>query len=297
MQAGARPGRPARVASYHGHWRPPWPGRGARGHSMIVHHVIDAAPGLTARAPTVVLSNSLGATTAMWDAQVPELAQRFRVLRYDTRGHGRSPVPPGPYTIADLADDVIALLDHLGLARVHFAGLSLGGMTGIRLAARNPDRIAGLGLLCTSVRLDAAPGYRDRAALVRAQGTCAIAGAVVSRWYTAEFRAQHPDRVAAARAMVASTPAEGYAGCCEALAAMDLAADLAAITAPTLVIAGADDPATPPPHLERVAQGIRDARLLTVPQAAHLANDEQPDTITRALLSHFTAEPRRQEVR
>ena len=238
----------------------------------------------------MVLSNSLGATMAMWDAQVPELARRFRVLRYDTRGHGHSPVPPGPYTIDDLADDVIALLDHLGLARVHFAGLSLGGMTGIRLAARNPERIARLALLCTSVRLDTAPNYRDRAALVRAHGTGAIAEAVVGRWYTAAFHAQHPDRVAAARAMVASTPAEGYAGCCEALAAMDLGSDLAAITAPTLAIAGADDPATPPPHLERIAHGIGDAQLLTVPHAAHLANDEQPGIITRALLDHLAAE-------
>lgn len=265
--------------------------------AVIVHHVIDAAPGLSAEAPTVILSNSLGTAMAMWDPQVPALAQRFRVLRYDTRGHGHSPVPPGPYAIDDLADDVIALLDHLGLARVHFAGLSLGGMTGIRLAARNPERIGRLALLCTSVRLDNAPDYRDRAALVRAQGTGAVAEAVVGRWYTAAFRAQRPDRIAAARAMVTSTPAEGYAGCCEALAAMDLGSDLAAITAPTLAIAGADDPATPPPHLERIAQGIRDAQLLVVAHAAHLANDEQPEIITQALLGHLAAEPVSGEVR
>ena len=264
---------------------------------LIVHHLIDAAPGLSEDAPTVVLSGSLGAAMAMWDPQVPALARRLRVLRYDTRGHGRSPVPPGPYSIDDLADDVIALLDHLGLAQVHFAGLSLGGMTGIRLAARNPERIGRLALLCTSVRLDNAPAYRDRAALVRARGTGAVAAAVAARWYTPAFRAQHPDRIAAAQVMVTSTPAEGYAGCCEALAAMDLSADLAAITAPTLAIAGADDPATPPPHAARIARGISDARLLVVPQAAHLANDEQPEIIIQALLGHLAGEPVRREVR
>jgi 3-oxoadipate enol-lactonase len=258
---------------------------------VIVNYAIDESHRLDSQAAaTVVLSNSLGATMAMWDAQVPALAQRFRVLRYDTRGHGISPVPPGPYAIDDLVDDVIALLDHLGLARVHFAGLSLGGMTGIRLAARSPERIARLALLCTSARLDTAPDYRERAALVRARGTGTIAEAVVGRWFTPGFHARHPDRISAARAMVASTAAEGYAGCCEALAVMDLGPDLARITAPTLALGGADDQATPPPHLQRIAHGIRGARLLIVPHAAHLASAEQPEIVTRALLSHLAGE-------
>jgi 3-oxoadipate enol-lactonase len=133
--------------------------------------------------------------------------------------------------------------------------------------------------------------------LAYASRTPELRGTQVSRWYTAAFHAQHPDRIAAARAMVTSTPAEGYAGCCEALAAMDLGSDLAAITAPTLAIAGADDLATPPPHLERIAQGIRDAQLLVVAHAAHLANDEQPEIITQALLGHLAAEPVSGEVR
>jgi 3-oxoadipate enol-lactonase len=254
-----------------------------------VHHVVEAAPGLPEDAPVVVLSNSLGSTLAMWDAQAPRLAERFRVVRYDTRGHGRSPVPQGPYSIDDLADDLLGLLDRLEVDRAHLVGLSLGGMTAMRLAARNPERVDRLAVLCTSALLGPAEAWHDRAATVRAQGTGAVAEAVVGRWYTGEFAARYPDRVAAAEAMVAATPAEGYAGCCEAIAAMDLTGDLSAIAAPTLAIAGADDPATPPEHLERIAAGVKDGSLLVVPRAAHLASDEQPEIVNRALVDHLTA--------
>jgi 3-oxoadipate enol-lactonase len=257
--------------------------------AVEVHHVVEAAPGLPEDAPVVVLSNSLGSTLAMWDAQAPRLAQHFRVVRYDTRGHGRSPVPTGPYSIDDLADDLLGLLDRLGVGRAHVVGLSLGGMTAMRLAARNPERVDRLAVLCTSALLGPAQAWHDRAATVRAQGTGAVAEAVVGRWYTEEFAAAHPDRIAAAEAMVAATPPEGYASCCEAIAAMDLTGDLSAIAAPTLAIAGADDPATPPEHLERIAAGVKDGSLLVVPRAAHLAAGEQPEAITRALLDHLTA--------
>jgi 3-oxoadipate enol-lactonase len=241
-----------------------------------------------ADAPVVVLSNSLGATRAMWDPQVPALAERYRVVTYDTRGHGESPVPAGPYTIDDLVDDLVALLDEVGARRAHVVGLSLGGMTAMRLAAREPARVRRLALLCTSVRLDART-YADRAQTVRITGTAALAPAVVSRWVTPRFAAEHPDRVADLEAMVAGTPDEGYAGCCEAIAGIDLRADLAAITAPTLVIAGADDPATPPEHLRAIADGIAGARMLTLSPAAHLANVEQPLQVTGALLEHLDA--------
>ncbi|MDQ1535838.1 MAG: 3-oxoadipate enol-lactonase [Actinomycetota bacterium] len=257
-----------------------------------VHHVVDTATELGADAPVVVLSNSLGATAAMWDPQVPDLSRHFRVVRYDTRGHGRSPVPAGPYAIDDLVDDVVALLDGLGVQRAHFVGLSLGGMTGLRLAARHPQRVDRLVVLCTSALLGPAQGWRHRAATVRADGTSAVAELVVRRWYTGDFATSHPDRVAAAQQMVSGTPAEGYASCCEAVATMDLTQDLAAITAATLAIAGEDDLATPPGHLERIAAGVRDGRLLVVPQSAHLANDEQPQVITRALLEHLSGEVR-----
>jgi 3-oxoadipate enol-lactonase len=253
-----------------------------------VHHVVEAAPGVREDAPVVVLSNSLGSTLAMWDAVAPSLAEHFRVVRYDTRGHGESPVPPGPYSVDDLVDDLLALLDRLGVGRAHLVGLSLGGMTALRLAARNPERVDRLVVLCTSALLGPAQAWLDRAATVRAAGTGAVAESVVGRWYTEGYAATHPDQVAAARAMVASVPAEGYAACCEAIASMDLTADLSGITAPTLAVAGADDPATPPEHLERIAAGVKDGSLLVVPQAAHLACQEQPEAVTRALLDHLS---------
>jgi len=255
--------------------------------AVQVAHRIDASASLPADAPTVVLSNSLGATTSMWEAQVADLSRVARVVRYDTRGHGGSPVPDGPYSIDDLADDVLALLDRLHLETVHFVGLSLGGMTGMRLAARNPERIDRLVVLCTSPLLEPAQGWLDRAATVREHGTAAVADAVVARWYTEEFLTSETERVKAAVATIGSTPPEGYAGCCEAIASMDLRDDLSSISAPTLAIAGADDPATPPSHLELIANSVQDGRFLVVPESAHLANDEQPGIITPAILEHL----------
>jgi 3-oxoadipate enol-lactonase len=238
-------------------------------------------------APVVVLANSLGATLSMWSPQVDPLSEKFRVVRFDTRGHGGSPVPPGPYTIEELADDVVELLDHLELERVHYVGLSLGGMIGMRLAAGHPDRVDKLTLLCTSALLGPPQLWHDRVAKVRASGTASIAEAVVARWYTEPFQAKHPEVIAAARKMVGDTPPDGYSACCEAIASMDLTADLPRITAPTLAIAGADDMATPPDHLARIVAAIPDAELLVVPEAAHLANDEQPELITAAILRHL----------
>ena len=251
-----------------------------------VHHVVTGPED----APVVVLSNSLGSTYAMWDAQADALAERFRVVRYDTRGHGRSPVPDGPYDIDDLADDLVALLDRLGVERAHVVGLSLGGMTAMRLAARDPERVDRLVVLCTGARLEPSTGWTDRAATVRAHGTVAVAAAVVERWFTPAFLDAHPSVRKEAEQMVADTPAEGYAGCCEVIAAMDLRPDLPRITSPTLAIAGADDPATPPPHLEAIADAVADGRVLVVPDSAHLANAEQPATITPAIIDHLSPE-------
>jgi 3-oxoadipate enol-lactonase len=238
-------------------------------------------------APAVVLSNSLGSTHRMWDPQLTELERRFRVVRYDTRGHGRSPVPAGPYSIDDLADDLVALLDRLAVPRAHLVGLSLGGMTAMRVAGRHPDRVGSLALLCTGAQLPPAQTWIERAALVRAQGSTAVADPVVQRWFTPAFLDAHPEQRATYRQMVAATPAEGYAACCEAIAAMDLRDELPRITAPTLAIAGADDPATPPAKLEEIAAAIPGAELLTIAGAAHLANAEQPGLITPALINHL----------
>jgi len=252
--------------------------------AVEVHHVVTGP----ADAPVVVLSSSLGATHRMWDANLAALEEHFRVVRYDTRGHGGSPVPPGPYDIDDLADDVVALLDHLGVERAHVVGLSLGGMTAMRLAARNPERVDRLVLLCTGAHLTPSSAWTDRAATVRADGTAAVAEAVVGRWFTPDFLDANPATRKGCEEMVATTPAEGYAGCCEVIAAMDLRPDLPRISAPTLAIAGADDPATPPPHLAAIAENVQHGRLLVVPDSAHLANAQQPGEITPAIIDHLT---------
>lgn len=241
-------------------------------------------------AQVVVLSNSLGSTMAMWDANLAGLEKHFRVVRYDTRGHGGSPVPAGPYDIDDLVDDVVALLDDLGVERAHFVGLSLGGMTGMRLAAREPDRVDQLVVLCTGAHLEPSSAWHDRAATVRRNGSAAVAEEVVARWFTPGLLASDPALKVASETMVARTPAEGYASCCEAIATMDLRDDLATITAPTLAIAGANDPATPPPHLAQIADSVRDGRLLVVADAGHLANAQQAESITPAIIQHLTQE-------
>ncbi|KUI31124.1 3-oxoadipate enol-lactonase [Mycobacterium sp. IS-1496] len=237
--------------------------------------------------PAVVLVNSLGSTHRMWDPQLAELEARFRVVRYDTRGHGASPTPAGPYRIDDLADDLVALLDRLGIEHAHLVGLSLGGMTAMRVAARNPERVDRLAVLCTGTALSPASTWLERAEVVRTRGSGAVAGAVVERWFTPAYRAAHPAVRAGCEAMVAATPAEGYAGCCEAIAALDLRDDLASIVAPTLAVAGSRDPATPVAKLREIADGVKDGRLLVVPDAAHLANAQQPGVVTPALIEHL----------
>jgi 3-oxoadipate enol-lactonase len=238
----------------------------------------DAAP--------LVLSNSLGSTTAMWEPQVTALAERLRVVRYDHRGHGGSPVPPAPYELADLGADAVRLLDRLGLERVHWCGLSLGGMVGMWMAINAPERIDRLVLCCTSARLGPPEMWAQRAATVRAEGIEAIADAGLERWLTEDFRAHEPAATAKVRAMLVATPDEGYAACCGAIEHMDLIGELGAIRAPTLVIAGRHDPATPPEHAERIVDGIAGARLELV-DAAHLATIEQPRAMGELIAGHL----------
>ncbi|WP_328345967.1 3-oxoadipate enol-lactonase [Micromonospora sp. NBC_00421] len=244
-----------------------------------------------AAAPVLVLGSSLGTTGAMWEPQVPALAERFRVIRYDHLGHGRSAVPAGPYTLDLLGRELLRTLDDLGVPWVHYAGLSLGGMVGMWLAAHAPDRVRRLALLCTSASLGPAERWRARAATVRAGGLPAIADAVVDRWFTPAFAAARPDVVAAHRAMLTATSPAGYAACCEAIAAMDLRPALGRIDTPTLVVAGADDPATPVAHAREIAARIPGARLVVLDAAAHLANVEQPARVGRLLREHVDEEP------
>lgn len=252
--------------------------------AVAVHHVVAGPPD----APVILLSNSLGTSLRMWDPQMAALVEHFRVVRYDLRGHGRSPVPDGPYTLDDLTADALALLDRLDIDRVHLVGLSLGGMVSMQLAATAPERVDRVVLCCTSAHLPPADGWHARAATVRAEGMGAVAEAVLGRWLTSAFAAASPALVRDLRAMLEATPAEGYAGCCEAIAAMDLRPHLRRIKAPTLIVKGADDPAVPSAHADTIAAELKDPRTVTVGPAAHLANVEQPVAVGQHILSHLT---------
>jgi 3-oxoadipate enol-lactonase len=252
-----------------------------------LHHDLSGPRG----APPIVFGGSLGTTLAMWDPQLPALAEDWRVVRYDHRGHGGSPVPSGPYSVAALGGDVVALLDRLELSRVSYCGLSLGGMVGMWLAINAPKRIDRLVLICTSAHLPPAAGWRERAATVRSAASAeAVADAVLGRWFTEPYARDHPDVVARHRQMVAATAPEGYASCCEAIADMDLRPGLAGITAPTLVIAGEQDPATPPSHLSAIAEAIPGAQLAILDPAAHLTSVERAPAVNARIVDHLTTE-------
>jgi 3-oxoadipate enol-lactonase len=250
-----------------------------------LHHRFDGPED----APVVVLSNSLGMALEMWEEQVPALSERFRVLRYDQRGHGGTPASSGPYAIADLARDALALLDELGLERVAFCGCSLGGMTGLWLAINAADRIDRLALCCTTAHLPPREMWIERAATAREQGMEPLVEGALERWFTPALAERRPEVLEDARRMLLAADPEGYAGCCEAIADHDLRASLGRIEAATLIIAGADDPATPPDHARMMEAGIDGARLVVLDDARHLANIERPDDVNRELLQHLTA--------
>ena len=245
--------------------------------------------------PVVVLSSSIGTTAALWDAQVPLLGSRFRVLRYDHPGHGASSDPDGPVTIEALATGVVDLLDRLELETVAFCGLSLGGMVGMALARAAPERVERLVLCCTAAYLGPPERWRERAETVRAEGTTAIADAVLERWFTERFRQEQPGTVARFRGTFEGVSREGYALCCEAIATWDLRSGLDGIRAPTLVIAGAEDIATPPDDAAFLATSITGAELVVLPEAAHLANVEQPELFGDALFEFLSATPSSEE--
>src|SRR2546423_12754797 len=189
--------------------------------AIDVHYKVEGVEG----APVLVLSHALGASMAMWDPQVERILSAFRVIRYDQRGHGASPVPPGPYAIEDLGRDLLRLLDRLELRRVSFCGLSLGGMVGLWLAANAPERLDRLVVCCTAARMPRPEDYAERAKVVRAKGMAAMADTVIGRWFTPAFLARRPDAIAGIKSILLATRPEGYAATCEALAAMDLRGD------------------------------------------------------------------------
>ena len=251
---------------------------------LLAHDLSGMADG----AP-LVLGSSLGTTRAMWGPQLGTLGGHLRLVRYDHLGHGQSPVPTGPYGLGQLGAAVLRLADHLGLQRFHYAGLSLGGMVRMWLAIHSPDRVASLSLLCTSAHMPPAQAWHDRAATVRSAGMAAVVDAVVARWFTPGFAVANPHVVQAAREGLRTTPPEGYASCCEAIGAMDLRDELAGIGAPTLVIAGDQDPAAPADgHARVIVESVPGARLALVP-GAHLASLESQQQVADLVLAHCTA--------
>jgi 3-oxoadipate enol-lactonase len=247
-----------------------------------------ATHGSEKTASVLLLGGSLGATMAMWDPVVPALAERVRLVRFDHRGHGGSPAPPGPYAIADLGADVLALLDRLGTPRAAYCGVSLGGMVGLWLAAHAPDRIDSLVVCSTSAHPGNPGAWAERAAAVAAARTTApIADAVVARWLTADFAARRPDVAHGLRAMLLASPPDGYAACCPVLERLDLRDDLARIRAPTLVIAGAEDTSIPPDHGRAIAGAVPGARFELIASAAHIPMAECPDRVAALILEHL----------
>jgi 3-carboxy-cis,cis-muconate cycloisomerase len=244
-------------------------------------------------APLVVLASSLGSTLAMWDPIVPALARSLRVARYDLRGHGASSTPPGPYSMAELGGDLVSVIEEIGAKRAHVVGTSIGGMAAMWAAAYRPERIDRLVLIGTSALLGPPENWIARARTVLGEGTAAVAEQVTARWITPSYAAAKPSVLEDLRAMFDRADPAGYAGCCLAIAAMDLRDDLGRITAPTLVLAGADDPATPPEHAEAIASAVAEARLERIPDAAHLPSVEQPEAVARLILDHLDGEERR----
>ncbi|MFI7100935.1 3-oxoadipate enol-lactonase [Streptomyces sp. NPDC050161] len=263
----------------------PHTGRDAARHPGLLHHRAEGP----ATAPPLLLGPSLGTSTALWDAVAPELSASHRVVRWDLPGHGGSPadlIGPGA-TVGELAGLVLALADALGIGAFAYAGVSLGGAVGLHLAVHHPERVRSLAVLCSSAHFGGLATWQERAALVRREGLSAPAGTAASRWFTPGFTV--PRLVADHRA---ADPA-AYAACCDALAAFDIRDHLPSLTVPTLLVAGRDDPVTPPAHLREIADAVPGASLTEIPGASHLAPAERPEAVLTALRAHFTGGARR----
>lgn len=239
------------------------------------------------KGPVVMLSHSLGSNLYMWDPQVPALeAAGYRALRYDTRGHGGTRVTAGPYTLAGLGDDAVALMDALEIDQVHFVGLSMGGMIGQNLGLDHADRLVSLTLCDTMAVLPEGgqSALAERIATARSRGMEALVEGTLARWFTAPYLAEEPPPVKLIRQYFLATPVEGYTGCSEAIAQLDYLDRLAEITRPTLVMVGEDDPGTPVATARAIHERIAGSRLVAIPSASHLSNVEQDEAFNRALL-------------
>jgi 3-oxoadipate enol-lactonase len=233
-------------------------------------------------APVLLLSNSLGTTLGMWEDQMPDFTRTFRVLRYDSRGHGASEATSGAYTIEQLGRDAFELLGALSIRRAHVCGLSKGGMVAMWLATWAPEVVDRVVLCNTSAALGPPSRWDERIQAVTSLGMSSVAEAVLERWFTPGFRASAPAAVERFRRMLLTTPADGYAGCCAAIRDMDQTESIGRISRPTLVVVGSQDPATPPEHGERIASRVPGARLVALP-AAHLSNVESAQEFNRTV--------------
>lgn len=251
--------------------------------TVELHHQ-DAGP---RDAPAVLLAPSLGTTLALWDQLAEALATDYRVVRFDMRGHGGSPVPSGSYSVEDHADDVVALADRLGLERFGFVGISLGGGIGQVLALDHPGRLASLVLCCTGPRFADPHTWLDRGALVRAEGMAPLVEPTTQRWFTPDFQRDRPDEVERVIDMLSSTPPDGYAACCDGLASYDVTDRLRHIAVPTRVIAGSEDPATGPDLAKQMVEAIPDADLVVIDGVSHIANVAAPKQLNEAVLDHL----------
>ena len=240
--------------------------------------------------PWLVLAHSLATDLSMWDDQMAALEKHFTVLRFDTRGHGGTDAPAGAYSFDQLSDDVLGLLDALKIGRTHYCGLSMGGMIGQHLALRVPDRIERLVLADTTSRMpaEARPLWAERIRVAREQGMAAHVQPTLERWFTAPWRAAHPEVMTRIGNLIRKTPVAGYVGCAEAIARIDVTDRLPAVQAPTLAIVGDQDIGTPPAMSEAIVAAIPGARLEVVPDASHLSNIEQADAFNRLLLNFLT---------
>jgi 3-oxoadipate enol-lactonase len=242
---------------------------------LHMHYELDGPAG----APALVFSNSLGTNLSLWDPQFPAFAETFRLLRYDSRGHGQTSATPGEYTVEMLGRDVLQLLDVLNLERVNFCGLSIGGMTGMWLAVNAPQRLTKLVLSNTAPKIGKLDAWNQRIKLVREGGTSAVAQQVVEKWFTSEFRTKHPDQIAKTRHMIETTSTDGYVGSCAAVRDFDFWENVATIRAPILVIAGTHDQSVPPSDGQKLAKQIPEARYVELP-AAHISNVEASTRFT-----------------
>lgn len=235
--------------------------------------------------PWLALSHSLACNLGMWDDQMPVLTRKYRVLRYDTRGHGQSGAPSGNYTLEQLADDAKGLLDALGIRRTHWVGLSMGGMIGQTFALRYPGVFQSMVLADTTSRRapDAAKLWGDRIRIAREQGMAPLVEPTLARWFTEPYRKSHPEVVERIAAGIRATPPAGYAGCCDAISKIDLTDRLHEIECPTLVIVGEQDMGTPPAMARAIHENLPGSELNIIPSAAHLSNIEQAQAFNDAL--------------